>query len=201
LEKVNSGKMVYRVAGILNKGTEAITIAFVEFEVSGKNWSYQIVSSSTYNLAADWQERLKNASSTDAAAYLQLHADYGKLLGNTFQQFAEEHQLDYKIQLIACPGFSVFDQLPYNLGDGAAVAAITGINTVSDFFAINAALGGLSKNLLFDQLQVPSGDEESAVVYNCFFAVLRWREENNLFADGGASRNNIGGAVWIGQEW
>jgi len=156
LEKVNSGKMVYRVAGILNKGTEAITIAFVEFEVSGKNWSYQIVSSSTYNLAADWQERLKNASSTDAAAYLQLHADYGKLLGNTFQQFAEEHQLDYKIQLIACPGFSVFDQLPY---------------------------------------------EESAVVYNCFFAVLRWREENNLFADGGASRNNIGGAVWIGQEW
>jgi anhydro-N-acetylmuramic acid kinase len=201
LEKVNSKKMVYRVAGILNKGTEAITIAFIEFEVSGKNWSYQIVSSSTYNLSADWQEQLKNAASSDAAAYLQLHAEYGKLLGNTFQQFAEEHQLDYKIQLIACPGLSVFEHLPYNLGDGAAVAAITGINTVSDFFAMHAALGSTSKKLLFDQIQVPAGDEHAAMIKNCFFAVLRWREENNFLVDGGASRNSIGGAVWIGQEW
>ena len=193
--------MVYRVAGILNKGTDAVTIAFIEFEVSGKNWSYQIVSSATYALTTDWQERLKNAASSDAATYLQLHADFGKLLGNTYQQFAEEYQLDYKIQLIACPGLSVFEQLPYNLGDGAAVAAITGINTVSDFFAVNAALGGSSKSLLFDQIQVPAGDEHAAMVYNCFFAVLRWREENNFLVDEGASRNSIGGAVWIGQEW
>ena len=193
--------MVYRVAGILNKGTDAVTIAFIEFEVSGKNWSYQIVSSATYALTTDWQERLKIASSFNAAAYLQLHAEYGKLLGNTFQQFAEEHQLHYKIQLIACPGFSVFEQLPYTLGDGAAVAALTGINTVSDFFAMNAALGSMSKHFLFDQLQVSADDEQAAMVYNCFFAVLRWREENNLLADGGASRSSIGGAVWIGQEW
>ena len=69
--------MVYRVAGILNKGTDAVTIAFIEFEVSGKNWSYQIVSSATYALTTDWQERLKIASSFNAAAYLQLHAEYG----------------------------------------------------------------------------------------------------------------------------
>jgi len=31
--------------------------------------------------------------------------------------------------------------------------------------------------------------------------VLRWREENTVMASvTGASRNSIGGAVWIGQE-
>ncbi|HMF70090.1 MAG TPA: hypothetical protein VK616_01375, partial [Flavitalea sp.] len=31
--------------------------------------------------------------------------------------------------------------------------------------------------------------------------VLRWREENNVFAYiTGASRDSIGGAIWIGQE-
>jgi anhydro-N-acetylmuramic acid kinase len=31
--------------------------------------------------------------------------------------------------------------------------------------------------------------------------VLRWREESNVLASvTGASRNSIGGAVWVGQE-
>ncbi len=34
-----------------------------------------------------------------------------------------------------------------------------------------------------------------------FIGVLRWRQEYNVLASvTGASRNSIGGALWIGQE-
>ena len=109
--------------------------------------------------------------------------------------------MHYRVQLIACQGYVVFKDLPFTLGDAGAVAALTGINTVSDFYVINAALGGEGKQLKFDQLQLPD-DADAAMIAHCFYAVLRWREENNILADAsGAKRNSIGGAVWIGQEW
>ena len=43
-------------------------------------------------------------------------------------------------------------------------------------------------------------DYKEAIVM-ALIGVLRWREENNVLASvTGASRNSIGGAVWIGQE-
>ena len=43
-------------------------------------------------------------------------------------------------------------------------------------------------------------DYKEAIIM-ALIGVLRWREENNVFASvTGASRNSIGGAVWIGQE-
>ena len=43
-------------------------------------------------------------------------------------------------------------------------------------------------------------DYKEALVM-ALIGVLRWREENNVYASvTGASRDSIGGAVWIGQE-
>jgi anhydro-N-acetylmuramic acid kinase len=53
------------------------------------------------------------------------------------------------------------------------------------------------------ELAVP---DENVVIYKealkmALMGVLRWREENNVFSSvTGASRDSIGGAVWIGQE-
>lgn len=194
--------MVYRIAGILNKNTEQLQAVFIEFTVSGKNWSYEIKATSDYWLIEEWKVRLTNAGFLHAKGYVQLHADYGKLMAQTLQQFIEEQSLQYKIQLIASPGLTVFDDTANSLGDGGAIAAITGINTVSDFANIDAALDGTNHNLNFETALSLQNTDDAAMVYPCFFAVLRWREENNFLADQtGAMRNSIGGAVWIGQEW
>jgi anhydro-N-acetylmuramic acid kinase len=194
--------MVYRVAGILNTNTEQLQAAFIEFTVSGRNWTYEIKAQAVYALSNEWKKRLTEAASLTAKDYVQLHSDYGKLMGQTIQQFIEEQSLQYKIQLIASPGLKLFNDAVNYLGDGAAVAAITGINTVSDFVNIDAALDGTKHVLKFEEVLPLQHEDDEAIVYNCFFAVLRWREENNFLAEQtGAMRNSIGGAVWIGQEW
>ncbi|MBX9783163.1 MAG: anhydro-N-acetylmuramic acid kinase [Chitinophagaceae bacterium] len=194
--------MVYRVAGILNKNNEQVQAGFIQFEVTGKTWAYELRAKRDYTLNDEWKQQLSNASALPADAYLQLHAAYGKLLGNYALQFITQEELQYQVQLIASPGLHVFQNNAYALGDGAAVAAITGINTVSDYKTMDAALGGTNQTIAFEHLLPVITANEFDLICTAFFAVLRWREENNMMrTQTGALRNSIGGAVWIGQEW
>jgi anhydro-N-acetylmuramic acid kinase len=60
--------------------------------------------------------------------------------------FIEKHGLQYQVQLIASHGHTTFHvpakKMTGQLGDGAAIAAVTGINVVSDLRAMDIALGG-----------------------------------------------------------
>lgn len=56
------------------------------------------------------------------------------------------------------------------------------------------------RNVLVDVPENDLSDYKEAIIM-ALIGVLRWREENNVLASvTGASRNSIGGAVWIGQE-
>jgi 1,6-anhydro-N-acetylmuramate kinase len=137
-----------------------------------------------------------------AVQYLQLHASYGKMMAQVALNFIREQQLQYQIQLIAFPGLQLLNNTAYTLGDGAAIAAITGINTVSDFKLMDAALGGQNQQLFYQSVLPVTDSHEIELVHTALFAVLRWREENNMMAaQTSAERNSIGGAVWVGQEW
>ncbi len=202
--------MVYRALGICgNTIQQTLDLAFVSFEVSGQQWAYETRQVLSYPYTNEWQKRLQGAASLTAVDYMQLHVDYGHLLGNSAKQFITDQQLDYQVQLIAVTGHSAFNsastKMSHQLGDGAAVAAITGINVVSDFNNINLALGGYTIPVVNYAEKILTALEPAAYkesIAAAFFAVLRWREENNFFsADTGATRNSIGGAVWVGQEW
>ena len=95
-------------------------------------------------------------------------------------------------------------KLSHALGDAEAVAAFTGVNVVSDFRMIDLALNGKADpvfKLASTLLPLPEAVHHDAF-YAAFFALLRWREENNMLAaDTGGLRDRIGGAVWVGQEW
>jgi 1,6-anhydro-N-acetylmuramate kinase len=194
--------MVYRVLALADSWKQELVAGFVQLEVSGKNWSYELKATARFEYDQELKERISKGDGWSAAEYLQLHSDYGKLLAGCSHQFIRDKELQYQIQLIASPGLPLINNSAYTLGDGAAIAAITGINTVSDFKLMDAALGGSNQQLAYQTILPVTNTDEIELVHTAFFAVLRWREENNMMAgQTGADRDSIGGAVWIGQEW
>jgi anhydro-N-acetylmuramic acid kinase len=201
--------MIYRALGVAGDASkQTLELVFAAFEVNGKKWDVEIRHTASIPYPADLQQRLQAASSAAAMEYLQLHVDYGHWAGQQVKQFTEELQLDYQIQLIGLMGQTIIHspatKLSHALGDAAAVAAITGVNVVSDFRSVNLALNGNGDPVfaLASALLPAPADVHTTAFYAAFFALLRWREENNMLAaDTAALRDSIGGAVWVGQEW
>ncbi len=202
--------MVYRAIGLMSSNSlKELELVFAEFDVIGQKWTYELKCTARIPYSNDWIMRLDKAASLSALDYLQLHADFGQLLGQHAKQFMDENKLDYQVQLIGVHGHPAFyspaTKMIHRLGDAAAVAAIAGVNVVSNLQSMDIALGGngsslfmMAEKLLPTAVQAEFKDPLAVA----FFAVLRWREENNmLMADTGAIRDSIGGAVWLGQEW
>jgi anhydro-N-acetylmuramic acid kinase len=89
---------------------------------------------------------LRTAYSLSALDYQLLHTAYGHYLGEQVNHFISKYGLDFKVQLIASHGHTVFHmpskRMTAQIGDGAAIAAETGINVVSDLRSLDVALGG-----------------------------------------------------------
>jgi len=139
--------MIYRAIGLMSGSSlDGLDIAFVEFhEVSGK-WTYDIIAATTYAYDENWSRQLSQAITLSGYEYQLLHTAFGHYCGDMVKRFIKEKGLEYKAQLIASHGHTTF-HAPYlkmtsQLGDGAAIAASTGINVVSDLRAIDVALGG-----------------------------------------------------------
>lgn len=139
--------MVYRVIGLMSGSSlDGLDISFAEFqEISGK-WNYELLASACYPYNEDWGLRLKSAHTLSAIDYQLLHTEYGHYIGKEVKRFIQENALEYKVQLIASHGHTTF-HIPSKLmtgqiGDGASIAAVTGINVVSDLRAMDIALGG-----------------------------------------------------------
>ncbi len=194
--------MVYRVLAIIDSQKEALVAGFVQLEVSGRNWGYELKSTARFEYTDALKAQISKGNGLSAVEYLQLHEDYGTWIAHCVNKFIEEQQLQFQVQLIASPGLQLISPGSYTVGDGAAIAAITGINTVCDFKAMDAALGGSNQQLAYQSLLPVTDVDQIEIVHTALFAVLRWREENNMMAgQTAASRDSIGGAVWIGQEW
>lgn len=83
--------------------------------------------------------RLQNATNLSAKDYQLLHIEYGHYTGQQVNKFIEENQLQYKVAVIASYGHTTFnlpnEKITAQLGDGAAIAALTGLPVVTDFLA------------------------------------------------------------------
>jgi len=136
---------------------DGVDLALCVFEQRGTQWSFQILQSDCVPLGAEWEERLIQLPEENAEAYLQAHAEFGHFLGATARAFLENKEADWPVDLIASHGHTIFHQpakkYTGQIGDGSAIAAQTGIDTLSDLRAIDIARGGQGAPI------VPIGDQ------------------------------------------
>lgn len=155
--------MVYRALGLMSgSSSDGLDIAFVHLHENAGKWSFEIIKASCYEYDAEWKKKLQSAICMNALDYQMLHAAYGHYLGEQVNRFMNENGLQYQVQLIASHGHTTFHlpekKMTAQLGDGAAIAAVTGINVVSDLRAMDLALGGqgapivpIGEKLLFNE--------------------------------------------------
>lgn len=139
--------MVYRAIGIMSGSSlDGLDIAFAEFHENAGKWTYELKATRCYSYDGNWTARLKDPTKLSALDYQLLHADYGHYIGQKVNAFIEENQLHYQVSLIASHGHTVFHvpskRMTSQLGDGAAIAAETGLPVVTDLRALDVALGG-----------------------------------------------------------
>jgi anhydro-N-acetylmuramic acid kinase len=176
--------MVYRAIGLMSGSSlDGLDIAFAEFQENAGRWTYEIVQADCYPYPADWVSRLKNATSLSALDYQLLHIDYGHYLGQQVNHFIEQHQLYYKVALVASHGHTTFhlpaQKMTAQLGDGAAIAAQTKLPVVTDLRAMDVALGGQGAPI------VPIGEK------------LLWQEYDYFLNIGGIANLTINSEPYL----
>jgi anhydro-N-acetylmuramic acid kinase len=146
----------YIVLGIMS-GTslDGLDLAICKFSRCRDKWNYQILKSKTVEYTPDLRARLENSLSLSGFDILNLDNEFGYYIGRQSKEFIEVSGLN--VSLISSHGHTVFHQpdkgVTFQAGNGACIAAITGIPTVSDFRRTDVALGGQGAPL------VPAGDE------------------------------------------
>jgi anhydro-N-acetylmuramic acid kinase len=139
--------MVYRTIGLMSGSSlDGVDLVFTELQEDRGEWRYQILNAACYEYEPDWKKRLVAATSLKALDYQLLHIEYGQYLGRLINRFMDENKLHYQVSLISSHGHTTF-HLPHRrmtaqLGDGAAIAAETGLPVVSDLRALDVAFGG-----------------------------------------------------------
>ena len=211
--------MIYKAIGVNSDGNPAgTTIAFITFTVTGKQWQYQLLAQSKIVYNEQWQQQLQSATALCVADYIQLHQHFGEYIGQLINSFIEQHSLQHQVQLIVYNGHNIINlplkKLFVQLGDGACIAAATGLAVIGNLTAIDIALGGKAANIFSKALLLLSASEEKSidntntlipyqhkdVVLTALLGVIRWREEATVLPLNGSLKASIGGAVWIGSE-
>lgn len=159
--------MIYRAIGLMSGSSlDGLDMVFAILEEQGGKWTYEINKAACYPYPPEWNDRLKTATELPARDYLLLHSAYGHYLGEQVNHFIAENNLQYQVGLVASHGHTTFhlpsERMTAQLGDGAAIAAVTGLPVVTDLRAMDVALGGQGAPI------VPMGEKMLLAGYDYF---------------------------------
>jgi len=132
---------------------DGLDIAFCLFEQS-KGWHYNIIGARTFRYEYSWKKKLASAPLLSAIDLEALDAAFGKFCAESLSEFMKQSNI--RPEIICSHGHTVYHQphlgFTKQIGSGAVIAALTGIDTISDFRSVDVALGGQGAPL------VPAGD-------------------------------------------
>ncbi len=145
----------YSALGIMS-GTslDGLDMALCHFFHEKNTWQFSIGKTSTVPYSPEWKEKLTTAHQLNGQDICLLHHQYGTYIGQQVNQFLEGIAFN---GIICSHGHTIFHQpgarFTYQLGHGAAIAAMSGLPVVSDFRSLDVLLGGQGAPL------VPVGDQ------------------------------------------
>ncbi len=159
--------MNFNILGLMSGSSlDGVDMALISFSIDEiirvRDW--KILSAQTIPFEDQLARRLAGSTKLNGKELWQLHIDFGHYLGNLIRHFADEsnHSIDY----VASHGHTVFHypdaHMTCQIGDGAAMSAISGLPVMVDFRGGDMALGGQGAPLapLADRVLFPS--------YDCF---------------------------------
>lgn len=157
--------MIVHAIGLMSGSSlDGLDIFFVRLTEVNGNWQYQGLASSCIPYPKEWEVKLRQAKSLSVPEFLNLHTAYGHFTGKLVHEFIRSSCSGLPVDLVVSHGHTIFHDpangTSFQLGDGAAIAAETGIPVVSDLRNLDIANGGQGAPLvpLGEQLLFPEFD-------------------------------------------
>jgi anhydro-N-acetylmuramic acid kinase len=126
---------------------DGLDLAWCKFQVleSGIIGSFELMDFAEVNINEEWKTKLSKSSKMPVLDLLRLNSEYGEFIGSCIKKTADSHF--WKADLIGVHGHTVFhypdQEITFQLGHGAYIAASSGIETITDFRSGDLAWGGV----------------------------------------------------------
>jgi anhydro-N-acetylmuramic acid kinase len=134
---------------------DGVDLACCRFWSKEAKWNFSIEAAQTIPYSEDWRSILNQLYNEDGNNLTSIDYKFGSHLGQLVQQFIHEYLLEP--DFIASHGHTIFHQpdqgYTLQIGNGNAIAAVTGLPVIYDFRSLDVALGGQGAPL------VPIGDQ------------------------------------------
>lgn len=137
----------YKVLGLMSGSSlDGLDLAFCKFNLAEglDHIAWEIIAADTLPFSETWINRLRFLPQQDALTFVKTNTYFGHYLAELAQQFLYKHQL--QPDFIASHGHTIFHypdkRISTQIGDGAAIAAITGLPVVTDFRTQDIAING-----------------------------------------------------------
>ena len=141
---------------------DGLDIAYCEFALNDGQLDWNFLIGETLPFSEMWQSRLAHLPTQSAQTYAKTHIYLGYYFGELCNTFIKKHNI--QPDFIASHGHTIFHdperRYSAQIGDGAAIAATTGFQTIDNFRSQDIALGGEGAPLapIADQYLLPGND-------------------------------------------